>query len=290
VIRVGVVGHRGYEGLAPILALLHELSPELGLAISFEADLLAIGGGRLLEPDDDVDALLTLGGDGTFLRGARLLNGRPVPILGINFGRLGFLTCAGPNEAEQAIRRLAAGDYVAEPRMTLEARAIEPNGQVRRSWFALNDVVLHKGGFARVLHLSVHANGQEVAAYASDGVVLSTPTGSTAYNLSAGGPIVDPLFETILLTPIAPHTLATRPLVLAPTTEVTVRTDDGPDELLVTVDGQVGTTFSVGELLSVRRAPHPVLLVRFPGMTFFSVLRRKLGWASHGDPDDGTAC
>jgi NAD+ kinase len=252
----------------------------------FEPDLLdvAAGAGRL-QADTEIDALVTLGGDGTLLRGARLVSGRAVPILGINLGRLGFLTSCGRGEAELALRRLAAGDYLAERRMQLEGRALDSAGGARKRWFALNDVVLHKGGFARVLHLTVSANGDPIGTYAADGIVFSTPTGSTAYSLSAGGPVVVPTVESILVTAISPHTLAIRPLVLPADTELRVHTDDGPDELLVTVDGQVGTTFAVGDTLLVRRADRHALIVRFPGSTFFSVLTRKLGWGGLADRD-----
>jgi NAD+ kinase len=169
--------------------------------------------------------------------------------------------------------------------MALHARVLDPRGVQRQEWIALNDVVLHKGGFARVVSVLVAANGETVARYAADGVVLSTPTGSTAYSLSAGGPVVFPTLETIIVTPVSAHTLAIRPLVLPSTVEVTLQADDGPAELLVTVDGQVGTTFAPGETLSVRRAEGGVLIIRFPGTNFFSTLRHKLGWGGLAERD-----
>ena len=285
-IRLGVIGHLEYDGLVEVLRTIFRLAGELDLEPVFEPDLLdvAAGAGRL-QADTEIDALVTLGGDGTLLRGARLVSGRAVPILGINLGRLGFLTSCGRDEAELALRRLAAGDYLAERRMQLEGRALDSAGGARKRWFALNDVVLHKGGFARVLHLTVSANGDPIGTYAADGIVFSTPTGSTAYSLSAGGPVVVPTVESILVTAISPHTLAIRPLVLPADTELRVHTDDGPEELLVTVDGQVGTTFAVGDTLLVRRADRHALIVRFPGSTFFSVLTRKLGWGGLADRD-----
>ena len=285
-IRLGVIGHLEYDGLVEVLRTIFRLAGELDIEPVFEPDLLdvAAGAGRL-QADTEIDALVTLGGDGTLLRGARLVSGRAVPILGINLGRLGFLTSCGRGEAELALRRLAAGDYLAERRMQLEGRALDSAGGARKRWFALNDVVLHKGGFARVLHLTVSANGDPIGTYAADGIVFSTPTGSTAYSLSAGGPVVVPTVESILVTAISPHTLAIRPLVLPADTELRVHTDDGPDELLVTVDGQVGTTFAVGDTLLVRRADRHALIVRFPGSTFFSVLTRKLGWGGLADRD-----
>jgi NAD+ kinase len=286
VTRLGVVGHLGYEGLPDVLATLRRLAPALDLSLSFEETLREIAGkdARPIVPGQ-VDAVLTLGGDGTLLRAARILGEHPVPVLGINLGRLGFLTCCAGSELESALRRFAARDYIVEPRMTLDARVLDTRGTERARWRALNDVVLHKGGFARVVTMRVRANGENVARYSADGVVLATPTGSTAYNLSAGGPVVFPTLETILLTPVSAHTLALRPLVLPPTSEVTVQADDGPDELLVTVDGQVGATFAAGETLVVLRSAYPVLVVRFSNGSFFATMREKLHWGGLQERD-----
>lgn len=290
-IRLGVVGHLGYDGLPGVLATLRRLAPALKLSLSYETTLLEIAGpdARPIDPAA-VDAVLTLGGDGTLLRAARIVEGRPIPILGINLGRLGFLTCCPADSLEEVLRRFAAKDFVVEQRMTLDARLIDASGVERASWRALNDVVLHKGGFARVVALWVQANGETVAHYSGDGIVLSTPTGSTAYNLSAGGPVVYPTLDVLLLTPVSAHTLALRPLVLPPTSEITLRVDDGPDELLVTVDGQVGTTFARGEMLVVRRSEHPVPVVRFPESSFFATMRAKLHWGGLQDRDEPPRC
>ncbi|MDB4880935.1 MAG: kinase [Gemmatimonadetes bacterium] len=290
-IRLGVVGHLGYEGLPDVLATLRRLAPVLGLSLAYEDTIRAIAGDGAdgLAPGGH-DAMLTLGGDGTLLRAARIVGDHPVPILGINLGRLGFLTCAPAAGLETALRRFASGEYVVEPRMTLHARVIDARGETRASWRALNDVVLHKGGFARVVTLSVKANGETVAHYSADGVVLATPTGSTAYNLSAGGPVVFPTLETIILTPVSAHTLALRALVLPPTAEITLQVEDGPEELLVTVDGQVGATFAKGETLSVRRSAHPVPVVRFPEGSFFATMREKLQWGGLLDRDEPVRC
>lgn len=278
-IRLGVVGHRGYMRMPDLLQNVLRLGPELGLEVCVEADLHDLVPEALrLRSGQPIDVLMTLGGDGTMLRGARTLGGQLVPILGVNLGRLGFLTSCGGDEMVDALCRFARGDYRAEPRMALDARAIDRSGLERRRWYALNDVVLHKGGFARVVRLAVASNGEPIAAYAADGIVVSTPTGSTAYSLSAGGPIVEPTVDSLILTPISPHTLAVRPLVLPPTVAIRIWAEDGPEELLVTVDGQVGTTFAEGEVLEVRAAGRPVLLVRFSGTTYYGRLRKKLGW------------
>ncbi|MEO8909189.1 MAG: NAD(+)/NADH kinase [Gemmatimonadaceae bacterium] len=277
--RLGVVGHQGYEELPGILRTLFRLAPELTIEPFLEQGLHEVAGkGGRLENPSQLDALVTLGGDGTLLRGARFLDGKDIPILGVNLGRLGFLTSCQSEDFEAALRNLASGDYVAQPRMALSARAIDQTGQVRKQWRALNDFVLHKGGFARVVRLNVFVDDESIGTYAADGIVISTPTGSTAYSLSAGGPVVVPTLESIVITPVSPHTLAIRSLIIPADAEVTIEANESPTELLVTVDGQVGTSFVKGEKLKVRRADSPVRIVRFPGATFFERMRVKLGW------------
>jgi NAD+ kinase len=293
VIRLGVIGHRGYvdAGLGGVLRSLGQIAPKLGMELFVEQDLLEEGArGALLEDPSALDALLTMGGDGTLLRGARLLQAHQVPILGVNLGRLGFLTGTPVDQFESALTRFARGDYHVETRIALHATVLDTAGAPRQDWYALNDVVLHKGGFARVVTLRVAADDETIASYAADGVVISTPTGSTAYSLSAGGPILFPTLETLLVTPISAHALAIRPVVLPATAVVTVQSEDGPEELLVTVDGQPGTNFAVGETLSVRRAPHGIGIVRFPGGSFFTTLRQKLGWGGLPKRDQSPAC
>ncbi|MEA2766901.1 MAG: kinase [Gemmatimonadaceae bacterium] len=277
--RLGVIGHQGYDELPEILRTLFTLAPTLGIEAFLEQGLHDVAGqGARLEDSAQLDGLVTLGGDGTLLRGARFLDGRDIPILGVNLGRLGFLTSCQSEDFEAALRNLASGDYVAQPRMALSARVIDQAGQPRKQWRALNDFVLHKGGFARVVRLNVFVDDESIGTYAADGIVISTPTGSTAYSLSAGGPVVVPTLESIVLTPISPHTLAIRSLVIPTDAEVTVEANESPTELLVTVDGQVGTSFVKGEKLKIRKADSPVRIVRFPGATFFERMRVKLGW------------
>jgi NAD+ kinase len=286
VIRLGVVGHHGYAGLPAVLRALTEAAPRFGIEAYFERELLALApGGRPLEKPASIDALLTLGGDGTLLRGARLIASHQVPILGVNMGRLGFLTCCSGDQLIQALDHLARKEYTAEQRMGLVA-SIDRTGAVRESWIALNDVVVHKGGVARIASLKVAVNGEPIATYAADGVVISTPTGSTAYSLSAGGPVVFPTLESILVTAVSPHTLAIRPLLLPAGSEVTVQREDGPTDILVTVDGQVGTTFGLDETLRVHKAGRPILIIRLPGSSFFSTLRKKLGWGGLPERDE----
>ncbi len=284
--RLGIIGHQDYEGLDSVLRVLAREAPAHGYSLAYEAELLPQAGeGERLSRPEQVDVLLALGGDGTLLRAARFLDGAPVPILGVNLGKLGFLTTCNHEEFPAAFVAFARGEFAVEPRMALEASTVTAGGAIGVKLRALNDVVVHKGGFARVLRMRTFVDDELIGAFAGDGVVLSTPTGSTAYSLSANGPIVVPTFDSLLVTPVAPHTLALRPTLLPPGAVIRLEVDDSADEVLVTADGQVGTSLGTGQSLVVRRAPTPTLLVRLEGNTFFSRLRRKLGWGGLAERD-----
>lgn len=285
-IRLGVVGHTGYSELDAALSTLRRLAPGLNLHLLLEEELTAGSTDQRLQSPANLDALLTLGGDGTLLRGARLLDGHEVPILGVNMGRLGFLTCCPAEQLEHSLMRFARGDYAVEKRMMLHAAVVGANRKERDSWLALNDVVIHKGGFARVIEMRVAVDGELAASYSADGVVISSPTGSTAYSLSAGGPVMVPTVEGIIVTPVSAHTLAIRPLVLAGFSRVTVQAEGAPGEIMITVDGQVGTRLMADDILSVSKADRQIHIVRFPGSSFFATLRQKLGWGGIPERDD----
>jgi NAD+ kinase len=278
--RIGVAAHPRHAELRSILAELQRLGERHGAEILVESQLSAHAPGAPVFRPADVDLLITLGGDGTLLRGARLLDGAGTPLLGINLGRLGFLTSASLSDMEPALEALFDGDYWLDRRSTLDVTVIGASGTRGESFTALNDVVLHKGGFARVIRLTVHVGPdmQEVGTYTADGIILSTPTGSTAYSLSAGGPIVVPTLDCIVATPICPHTLVVRPLVLPMDTEITVAPDSGIEEVILTVDGQDGAELRPGDRTVVKRGERTVSLIRFAGQNFFTTLRRKLHW------------
>lgn len=283
--RLGIVGHKKYEGVPEALRTIRATAKSLGIELAVEKELGKLAKSEaVLESPQQIDALLTLGGDGTLLRGARYLDGHQVPILGVNLGRLGFLTSCQGSDLDRALRDFAAGKYVAEARMALSARAMDDKNNVKAQWRALNDFVLHKGGFARVVRLSIEVNGEKLGSYAADGIVISSPTGSTAYSLSAGGPVVVPTVDSMIITAVSAHTLAVRPLVVPADSEITVCADDS-HELIVTVDGQVGTRFTDREKLIVRKADQPIQIVRFPGTSFFEKIRVKLGWGGLPDRD-----
>jgi NAD+ kinase len=224
-----------------------------------------------------IDIIMSLGGDGTFLRAARVACQRGIPVLGINLGHLGFLAGAGPDTADDALRRLVRGQYTVEQRLVLSVRV----GDAGPHALAVNDVVVHKGGVARVIRLSVAVDGEQVGTYSADGVIVATPTGSTAYSLSAGGPIVVPGVDAFVVTAISPHTLAVRPLVVPAAATISIRVLDPvprPDELLVSIDGQATATIAPLQELTMVRGTQPVLLAHLTDETFFGRLRRKLSW------------
>lgn len=286
--RLGVLGNREYGELPAVLEELESCAAELGLELAMHGELLDLAGDGVADLEEswsDVGCLLTLGGDGTLLRGARMAGPRDLPVLGCNMGHLGFLTAVPLAELGNALGRLVAGDYHEDPRLALDVRVRRRNGETTERYYGLNDVVVHKSGFARMVTLRVWGDEEEIGQYSADGIVISTATGSTAYSLSAGGPILAPNLDALVATPICPHTMAIRPVVLPADTRIGVEVVSGEEETIVTVDGQVGGGVADGDRVEAARSPHPVRLVRFPDQEFFSVLRQKLRWGDVRPPD-----
>jgi NAD+ kinase len=223
-----------------------------------------------------VDLLLVLGGDGTLLSMARLVGDLGVPILGVNLGGLGFLTALTVDELFPALEAYLDDGLVIEERMMLAA-TVSRQGERLSEYVALNDMVITKSAMSRIIRLEVAVDGQLATGYRADGLIISTPTGSTAYSLSAGGPIVFPTMDAVVLTPICSHTLTNRPIVLpgSQRIEVTLLTDQ---DVMLTADGQVGFALKPLDTVEVRRAAARIRLLRFPQKHFFSVLRTKLKW------------
>jgi NAD+ kinase len=278
--KVGVVGNPRYPGLKDVLALVSAQAPARGIVFYSEPRLEPFWGRELPDfADADIDALVTFGGDGTLLRGARLLGSREIPILGINLGRVGFLTTATRETLDPALDALVSGRFVIERRQALLASIKSGDGEYRSATIAVNDVAVHKGGVARVVRVNVYIQGENVGPYSADGIIVATPTGSTAYSLSAGGPIVVPGVEAMVVTPIAAHTLAVRPLVVPASYRIVIEPMVGwSDDLLVSFDGQTGSPLAIGECVDVRRADHRVCLIRLGGDGFFGRMRQKLHW------------
>jgi NAD+ kinase len=223
-----------------------------------------------------VDLLLVLGGDGTLLSMARLVGDLAVPILGVNLGGLGFLTALTVDELFPALEALLAGGLVIEERVMLAAQ-VWRHGERLSDYVALNDVVITKSAMSRIINLAVSVDGQFATGYRADGLIISTPTGSTAYSLSAGGPIVFPTMPAVVLTPICSHTLTNRPIVLPGSRPIDLTLQSDQDVML-TLDGQVGFHLKRGDRIEIRQATARIRLLRFPQKHFFSVLRTKLKW------------
>lgn len=227
------------------------------------------------------ELFIALGGDGTLLSVARAIEDRPVPILGVNLGTLGFLAEVNPGELSGVLDRVLAGDYATEPRLRLEVRAWRPGaakgGRELLRALALNDAVVTRGDLSRIIDLETWSDGVPLANYHGDGLIVATPTGSTAYTLSAGGPILMPGARACVVTPICPHTLSQRPIVLPDSValEMAVRSRE---QAQLTVDGQVGVALQAEDRVAVRAAAAPAHFVLSPLRSHTAVLRAKLGW------------
>lgn len=266
--------------------LVHPEKPEAARLARRLAEICREKGPALVPVDSrnvsalaDVDVVAVLGGDGTILRALRLMGEKMVPVLGVNLGTMGFLAECAPEALEEAVRRLAAGDYRLEERMLLR---VEREGGERA--LALNDVVVSRGACQRVLQADVTVDGQAAARFSGDGLVISSPTGSTAYSLSAGGPVVVPQLDCIVLAPVCPHTFSARPMVVSGESQIeaALAPRGAGGRLMLSIDGGDGIALERA-VIRVRRAQERLPFVRFGENRFFSSLRGKLSlWSGSG--------
>ena len=226
---------------------------------------------------DGTQLLIVLGGDGTLLSAARSINGRPIPLFAVNLGSLGFLTAITVDQLFPELERVLRGEHRVGVRSMLHCEVHRGEQCVAR-YDALNDAVLTKAALARVIDLEVYWDKHFICTYKADGLIISTPTGSTAYSLAAGGPIIFPQVEAMTITPICPHMLTNRPVIMPDSSEITVLARSEDEEIYLTVDGQVGQPLKRGDRVVCSRSEHTLLLVRPPQMLFFDVLRQKLKW------------
>jgi len=225
---------------------------------------------------DGSDLIIVLGGDGTLLSAARVLAGRDIPLFAVNLGHLGFLTSIPVGDLYPELERVLSGEHRIGRRRMLDCE-IRRKGQTIAAYAALNDAVITKSELARMIDLDTHVDNHFVAAYKADGLIIATPTGSTAYSLSAGGPVIFPSVSAFCLTPICPHMLTNRP-VIVPDTSVIQILVHGEEGTYLTIDGQVGEPLHKGDLVVCRSSPKTIQLIRPPKLLFFDVLREKLKW------------
>ncbi len=279
--RVGIIGKTHKKETFEVTKELSAWLQKRGVEVYVEKELATeIGYSNSVvraELPEFVDVVLVFGGDGTFLGVARLVCKYNIPILGINLGGLGFLTEITFDELYPMMEYILSGKYEVENREMLCA-TIHRKAERVGDYIVLNDVVVNKGAVARIIDLAIYINGSHVTTFKADGIILSTPTGSTAYSLSAGGPIVSPTLPLTIVTPICPHTLNDRPLVVSNETTVRVKVLTDTTDIYLTLDGQVGVNLMMGDVIEVKKADTSVKLIKSPFRDYFTILKAKLMW------------
>lgn len=279
---VGIVSRPRRTDIDCVVPPLLDWLAKRGITAVLDPETAAcLPGGNTGRPREELpsttDMLIVLGGDGTLLAAARLMTTRNIPILPVNLGGLGFLTSVTLDDLYPVLEQAVAGQARYSERVMLESRVIRA-GQTFHHARALNDAVLNKAALARILDLQLHVDGEFVCNYKADGLIISTPTGSTAYSLAAGGPIVYPIVSAFIITPICPHTLTNRPLVIRDTAHIDVDFHSGDAPIYLTLDGQVGVELAPGDRVTLAALPERLRLVRPQQKSYFSVLRDKLKW------------
>jgi len=281
--KVGIVANIEKENIAAFAGALKKWLIERGVKVSLEANIAAAiggsGGFKLEDLASKVDLIAVLGGDGTMLRTARHVAQHPVPIVGINMGTFGYLTEVNLNETYAAFELILQGDFLTEKRMMLDVK-IRRGNKIIGSGIVLNDVVINRGNLSRIVELETTIDHQYLTTYKSDGLIISTPTGSTAYSLSAGGPIVFPGKDLIIINPICPHTLTNRPIIFPESSDLRITLWSKESGATVTLDGQESYRISSGDVMTIRKSKYYTRLVLSPHRSYGEILRSKLGWGS----------
>jgi NAD+ kinase len=285
--RIGVIGNQRYRALDRVLERLLRYAETHDVRLASEPDMLDHWPQPVpeLSPgSDELDLLVAFGGDGTLLRAVRALGGREVPLLAINLGHIGFLTSTTAEDLERSLDAFRAGQHRIERRFTLSGTIVAPSGTPERREHAVNDVVVHKTDAVRIIRLRVAVDGEPVGTYSADGIIVSSPAGSTAYSLSAGGPVLLPDVDAMVVTAICPHTLRVRPIVIPGSSVVSIELGArGGDGAHVSFDGQLSDTLRRDQRVVVRRGDFAVLLVRLGAEGFFTRMQRKLEWGDLSD-------
>lgn len=277
---VGIISKPKIARAVDIVCALLAWLQQRGVRYRCDRQTAEYGGSETFETREDlvngIDLLIVLGGDGTLLSAARVVAGRDIPIFAVNLGNLGFLTAIQLPDLYPELERAIKGEYRLGTRAMIDCEVLRDGSRVA-CYSALNDVVITKSELARMIDLDTYVNDHFVVAYKADGLIISTPTGSTAYSLSAGGPIIYPSVRAFCITPICPHMLTNRPVIVPDNGSVRV-VNLGADGTYLTIDGQVGGPLLSGDVVICRVSPHTIQLVRPPKSLFFDVLREKLKW------------
>ena len=285
--RIGIIAKQNKPEVVPIVRNVMEWLQPKKIEIYIEEEMKNLLTPRpsgtnvyIMEKKEipsHAEMIIVLGGDGTLLSVARLVGDHEVPILGVNLGGLGFLTEITLEELYRVLERVIQGDFVTDERVVLNAAVIR-RGERMAEFVVLNDAVINKGALARIIDLEATINGEYLTTFKSDGLIISTPTGSTAYNLSAGGPIVYPSLHCMIITPICPHTLTNRPIVIPDDVEIRAYLKTRQQEVILTLDGQQGFSLEYEDVVEIRKAEGRILLIKSPYRHYFELLREKLKW------------
>lgn len=287
--KIGLVVKRREPRARDVSRQLIDWTSERGIEVYVDAKdaerssrAIAVDARNLAE---SVDLIVVLGGDGTMLGAARMVGGRGTPVLGVNFGMLGYLTEFTDEDLFPTLEEIVRGEYAVDPRVMIDC-AVERRGRVIEHATALNDAVVNKSAIARIVEIDCWIDGRFVTYYRADGLIISTPTGSTAYNVSAGGPILMPSMGAFVINPICPHTLSNRPLVVPDSVTIDLKLRPTGEEVMLTIDGQIGIKLAVNDRISVRKSEATFNVVTPRDRNYFAVLRGKLRWGGWIDPID----
>jgi len=283
---VGIIGKFRDTTVGETISIVHKVLKERGCEVLLdEVSAMVLPELDMTVADRDeigeqADLVIVVGGDGTFLNAARTMNDYGVPLLGINLGRLGFLTDIHSEKIHGRLNAILDGEYVEEERFLLHGRFEyeHDDGEIASS-DAFNDIIVHKGHVARMIELDLYINGQYVNTQRADGLIVSTPTGSTAYSLSGGGPILHPGLDAIVLVPICPHTMSQRPIVIDAESDIEIRVSDkNHGDALVTCDGQLNVNLGIGDCVRISKKKTPVKMIHPADYNYYEILRQKLHW------------
>ncbi len=279
---IGLIAHTGKPGAAELVRAMQAEFARFGLPILVETATAGLVGDTsehtVADLGRETDLIVVLGGDGTILNVVNSLGDAIKPIFGINIGSLGFLTCAASTAYRAAVECIAAGKIEFSDRALLDVH-LDPDGpQTRQVLRCLNDAVFSRGEISRLIRLAVRVNGEQLTEFNADGLIIATPTGSTAYSLSAGGPIVAPESGALVITPICPHTLTNRSIIVDDSAVVEVEATERDYPVFLTIDGREPVHVESGSVVTVRKSPQSLPLAALPGVSFFSVVRQKLKW------------